>query len=381
MTTEIADSPKRPRPGRLQLRPARFDDYDRLVGLEATLNPGTLPRDDWQKLWLSSPIWPRLESWWPIGWVLETATGELVGCMGNLPLLYHFRGETLLAAAGRAWLVLPEHRAFGSAARLLREHFHQPRVDFVVDTSVSMEAGDRGGHLTNRVPVGDWKSIAYLITNYPAFSQRALRKLRVPFARALAWPAALGLRLKDVAMGKRLRTRRSAYAVEQIDGFDSRFDAFWNELLRQKSDILLAARDRETLSWHFAAGIRKGRVWIFTASRDDRLRAYCIVARKDFPGELSRVRLIDYQTIEPEADLLRPLLAAAVQRCVTEGIAVFDKPAIGLPAMRLFDECAPYRRTQPWPFWYRPVPPALAEALRNPNVWEPSEYDGDASIG
>jgi hypothetical protein len=49
--------------------------------------------------------------------------------------------------------------------------------------------------------------------------------------------------------------------------------------------------------------------------------------------------------------------------------------------MRTFDECAPYRRKQPWPFWYRSENPRLAAELCEPKYWEPTEYDGDASIG
>lgn len=93
------------------------------------------------------------------------------------------------------------------------------------------------------------------------------------------------------------------------------------------------------------------------------------------------MRLIDYQAIEPEADLLAGMLPAALRRCVTEGISVLSKSGLGLPAMRAFDETAPYRRKQPWPFWYRSENPALAEELREAKHWEPTEYDGDASIG
>ncbi len=125
--------------------------------LEANLSPETLPLDDWRALWLSNPLWPQVGSSWPIGWVLEIPTGELVGCVGNVPVLYHFRGERLIGATGRGWVVLPEHRAFGSSAKLLTEHFHQA-VDLVLDTSVSAQGVERSFYFASRIPAGDWGS-------------------------------------------------------------------------------------------------------------------------------------------------------------------------------------------------------------------------------
>jgi hypothetical protein len=375
-----AGRPKRERGPRPSLRPARFEDYDQLIRLEATLNPATLPPDEWRRLWLNHPLWPEIGSWWPIGWVIETPAGEIVGCMGNVPLRYHFRGERLLAATGRAWVVLPEHRSYGSALRLLTEHYQQPSIAFVLDTSVSQEGSERFSYRSNRIPAGDWEAIAYFVTGYSAFALRALQKLKIPLAQALAPAAGIGLRLKDAVFGNRLR-KHPAFAIEHADRFDSRFDGFWSELLRQKPETLLAARDSATLSWHFTMPMRKGRLWILTASRNNRLRAYCVFERKDSGQELRRMRLVDYQTIEPEADLLADLVAAALRRCVAEEVSVLDKSGLGLAKMRSFENSAPYRRKQPWPFWYKSADEAFARELRRPEIWEPTEYDGDASIG
>lgn len=370
---------ERARVPRPRVRLARFEDYDQIIALEATLNPDTLSRDDWRMLWLGNPLWPQVSAWWKIGWVLEIPNGEIVGCMGNLPTRYHFRGEHLMAASGRGWMVLPEYRAYGSARRLLEAHLHQPSVDFVLDTSVSQEASERFGFLAKHVPAADWETIAYFVTGYRAFAARALHKLKVPFAETLAPAGGIALNLRDTIFGKRF-SKHSAFTIEEAGGFDSRFDAFWAELLRQKSETVLAARDSATLSWHFAMPMRNSRLWILTASRNRQLRAYAIFERKDTGEELRRMRLVDYQTIEQDTDLLEDLLAAALRRCVAEDVCVLDKSGLGLAKMRVFDESAPYRRKQPWPFWYRVSNSAFADDLRQPQFWEPTEYDGDASI-
>lgn len=371
-------SPRRTRNPRTALRAARFEDYEQIVRLESTLHPVTLPFDEWRAIWVENPLWPRLRDSWPIGWVLESASGEIVGCMGNIPLEYHFRGEQLMVASGRAWVISPTHRAFGSAVRLLKEHFGQPTVDLVLDTSVSAEAVERCGHLSNKIPAGDWESVAFFITNHRAVAARVLKKMKVPLAGVLSPPAAIGLRLKDAVFAKQF-ARHPQFDIEEAAGFDSRFDDFWAELLQQKSQIVLSARDSATMSWHYASPLRKKRLWIYTASRNGKIRAYAIFERKDFGDELHRMRLVDFQTIE-DVDLLSDILAIALRRCVAEGVCVLDKSGIGLASMRIFDESTPYRRKQPWPFWYRTTNPSLVQDLRNPDHWEPTEYDGDVSL-
>lgn len=371
---------KRVRGPKPVLRTARFEDYDQLMRLEANLGPETLPHDDWLALWLKNPLWPQVGSSWPIGWVLEIPTGELVGAVGNVPVLYHFRGERLMGATGRGWIVLPNHRAYGSSSKLLHEHYHQP-VDLVMDTSVSSQGVETSYYFASRMPAGDWEAVAYFITGYRAFSARALRKLNVPLADTLAPFAGAGLQLKDGLFGKRFPKANPAFDIEATDRFDPSFDEFWNELLRQKPDIVLSARDSATLSWHFSVPMRKERLWVFTACRNRQLRAYGIFERKDDGKEPRRMRLIDYQTIEPEADLLADLLAAALRRCVAEGVCVLDMSGLGLQKMRSFEELTPYRRKQHWPFWYRTTNPELKEVLARPESWDPTEYDGDASLG
>jgi hypothetical protein len=363
---------------RLNLRPTHFEDYAQIVALEGPLNPQAPTPDEWRALWQGNPLWADVGNTWPIGWVLEGRDGRIVGSLGNIPLLYHFRGERLIGASGRGWVVEPEYRGF--ALWLLDERFHQPRVDVFMDTTISPLALEAFDEFAHRVPAGDWETIAYCIVDYRTFVARALQKINAPFAPALASPAAAGLRLKDALFGKALPRAVASVEIEAADRFDSRFDAFWHELLRQNSETLLAARDGATLSWHFATASRRQRVWILTASRNGRLRAYAIFKRAGGSEELSRMRLVDFQTLEPETDLLPSLLGAALRRCAHEGVCVLEKAGTGLNKTRDFERFAPYRRKQTWPTFYRAVDPALAVELRRPEVWDPSEFDGDASL-
>lgn len=378
MIAQVAPSAESAPPSPPHLRPARFDDYEKIVRLEESAGYFEISApNDWPAQWLGSPLWSRLGKNWPIGWVLETAAGEIVGSLGNLPLSYTFRGESVLVACGRAWIVAPAYRGF--ALWLVEEHNIQPSVSLLVNTSAGPMAFNTFNALWNRVPVGDWGTIPYRVVGYRSFATRALRKLHVPLAPVLAPPAGAALWLKDATFGKALSKARGSIVIETVDRFDSRFDTFWVELARQNRNTLMAKRDSATLSWHFAVPTRDRRLWIFTASKNNKLRAYCIVKRVGHTPDV-RMRLVDYQSIDRDVDLLSPLLDAVLRRCVSERVSLLDKPGLGVAKMAVFDEFAPYRKKQSWSFFYRAVDSDLGAALREPGVWDPSEYDGDASI-
>src|SRR5262249_11915493 len=218
-------------------------------------------------------------------------------------------------------------------------------------------------------------------TRYRAFARAALRIKAVPLPGLLAIPAAALLRLTDAFGVRPPLTLAASVVVERADAFDSRFDAFWAELVRRNASKLLGVRDCQTLSWHFAGPIRSGQAWIFTACRNHLLRAYCVLKRQDhLQSGLVRMRLVDYQNLESE-ELLPDLLRAALERCQADGIYALEHVGCDLPKMRSLDRCAPYRRRLPaWSFHYKAVDPALDAALRRPEVWDPSGFDGDASL-
>ncbi len=163
--------------------------------------------------------------------------------------------------------------------------------------------------------------------------------------------------------------------------FDVRFDVFWHELVRQNPEKLLADRSLAALAWHFGPAMRSGLLWIFTASKNKQVRGYCIVRREYSTPGVRRMRLVDYQSIEPEVDLLPCLLGAAVRRCSAEDFYVLENIGVGVPKMRAFEDYAPYRlRSDSWPFFYRAADPALHAELLQPGFWDPSSFDGDSSL-
>jgi hypothetical protein len=364
-----------------RLRTASLDDYPRIQLLESSHGLLTLSEQDWRNLWLTNPLRHRIGESWPIGWVLENEAGALVGSLTNVPSLYTYRGRALIAATGRAWVVEPEYRA--TALWLMDEYFNQEGADLFINNTVNSLAVDPFSEFgSSRIPLGDWETAPYWITGYRGFAATALRLTRTPLPGMLARPAAAALWLKDSLTVGAIPPHSKSATVAEACAFDARFDGFWDELVTRNPVRLLSLRDSQTLSWHFAASLRQGHVRIFTATLRGRLRAYCILKRQDHPPSgLRRMRLVDFQCLETEEDLLPGLLRAAMRCCGEEGIHVLEHVGGNLPKMRALDRYAPYRRKlAAWPFYYKAADPALDAELKEPLAWDPSAFDGDASL-
>lgn len=356
-----------------RIREASFDDYEKIAALQR--RNGLTPRTcaGWTALWEGNPAYrPGM----PLGWVVETAAGDVGGYIGNLPLEYRLDGREIRAITPYSWAADPAFRGYSLA--LLDRFVRQPGIDLIVCATANAAAGKvyRAFHF-DPVPAGHWDKSGFWITGYRGFSRSALRSAGVPFPRALAYPAAAALFVLDAIRGT--GAWRQDGELELCSSFDPRFDHFWRELQNQNCAKLLAVRTRETLEWHFGKALKAGNAWIVTASKGDRLVAYAILDRQDHPAlDLKRIRFVDFQALDGFDSLLPPALDRLVGYFRREGAHVIENTGCWLDQR---GAAAPYSRgMKSWAFYYKARDPNLARQLQNLSAWAPSSYDGDASI-
>jgi hypothetical protein len=361
----------------VQLRDARFQDYKAIAALEGSQGLISKPFDEWRRLWAGNPSFEEIGPRWPIGWVLEI-DDRIVGCLSNIPLSYTFRGRKLLVAAGRGWAVEEEYRSY--ALLLMDQYFNQENVDLFLNTTVNGKAAEAFSTFGSlRVPVGDWQTAAFAVTEHRGFAESALRIKGIQFPGLLSYPAGLGLFLKDRVLAKTLP--HTDIEVRLARDFDQRFAGFW-EILSQRSDNLLGGRSRETLKWHFGSALEKNNLWVVTAARNSNMDAYAVFQRRDEPEyRLKRMRMVDFQACEWHDHYCAALVQRAYDECRTQGIHVLEHVGCALERTRIFDKFAPYRRKLPgWSFFYLTRDEELAAQLAEPEAWAPSSYDGDSSL-
>ena len=271
--------------------------------------------------------------------MFEDDNGRIVGSVTNIPSAYRFAGAELLCGNGHCWAVLEPYR--GYATLLMDEYFSQDGPDLLVSAKVGANAAPIWGAYARRVPVGDWATAAYAITRYRAFARAALIRKGVPLAGALAPPAAAALRLKDALTPKALPEDPRSFEFCELDGFDARFDAFWRELVAQNPDRLLGIRDAAALRWHYGVPLRAGRLWVVAALRNGLIRAYCVLKQHHRPPDVRSMKIVDFQTVEPDTDLLPGLVKPALRRAAAQDCAFLEHHGCGLP------KCAGSRPSPP----------------------------------
>jgi len=365
-----------------KLREARFEDHSQIAALASRFDLHVESSPAWAHLWTNNPACRASQNKVPIGWVLDIGEGSIAGYLGNIPIAYELRGQRFVAATTRAWVVDTPYRSYSPL--LLATYFQQRNVDLFLSTTVNpLSEPAYCSFQSSRAPVGAWDRTLFWITHHRGFVASYLRKSNRAMAGSLSYPLSAGLFLRDATMRSRL-PKTSALTVQPCAAFDDRFQPFWESLKTKKSDILIADRSQDALDWHFKFALQQNRAWIYTVEGNSGLLAYSVFLRHDFHQVgLTRMRLADFQCVDPEKslDILTAMLATAIDRCRKESIHMFELVGATPALEKKLAAYSPHRRSLgSWLFYYKAKHPGLAQDLKNPDVWEPSLFDGDSSL-
>lgn len=366
-----------------KLRQARFEDHPQIVALASRFELHVETYPGWAHLWADNPAFREIKDAFPMGWVLENDEGAIAGYLGNVPMNYEFEGKSLLAATTRAWVVDTPYRSYSPL--LLGTYFQQPNVDLFLSTTVNSRSAPAYQIFEGiRVPQGAWDRTLFWITHYQGFMESFLRQRGGAMTKPLSYPLAAGVFLRDSIAGNHLTAKEREAEVVSCRAFDDRFEAFWVDLRKKKSNVLLAVRSQEALEWHFKFALQQNRAWIYTVEGNSGLAAYSIFLHHDYPPiGLTRVRLVDFQCLDQESapHLLMAMLQAAMTRCRQESIHMLELVGLSPALEKTLERASPHRRPlSSWLYFYKAGNPVLAQRLSNSAVWEPSLFDGDSSL-
>jgi len=367
----------------IKFREAQFSDYEQISALQARNGLGTKTREQWEHLWLGNPLYQKMERW-PIGAVGENQRGELVAYTASIPLSYHFGTREVSAVTGWGMAVDPPYR--GHTIFLMRRVLHPRTADLFIDASARPTVARIIERIAprlpgcGRVPASNWGSASFWITNYRGFAGSFIRAKGLPAISLYA--AAPAVWLKDKLTRSNSWPDTAGPEVEVHSEVDERFDVFWEELKKAYPHRLLATRSREVLYWHFKYPLASGRAWLLTVSDKSRILAYGVFWRQDNKEvNLTRVRLLDFQTVNGDMQLVVPMLKWAFAKCRREGIHMLESYGLREDKQMVIDDLAPHRRRLPaWAFFYGTFNKELGQRLQDPSVWDPSHFDGDASL-
>jgi hypothetical protein len=355
------------------IRTATFDDYDVICGVLRRNGMSSRTYEAWTHLWLENPIYPECRAF-PIGHILQNEKAEAVGTSTVFPIGYSYNGERIRATAVGAWVVDPAYR---SQSLLMTVEFLNVPADLVLDTTASPQASKvMQAFGLHRMPVAWFDEQLCWILNYRRFAASTLlKKGYSSMPSVVASAGGLGLGAADTIRGRRPRKITTpGFTVELANGFDARFDAFWNEL-RRTPGRLLRIRDAASLKWAF--GTRDH--WILTAQKNGRLAGWAVLLREDRPKyRLRRLQVADLQALDDDPGCVRALFGGAVQFGRQADVDVLEVTGFNRPKRAVFEDLAPYRwRLGNWPYFYKAAQTDLDAALSRPEAWDPTIRDGD----
>ena len=238
------------------VREANFEDREAVRSLQKRAGYSVAPRDNWPWLWTDNPVWARTDPKPKIGWVLD-AEGEIVGYLGNIPILCRYGEKTLVAVASSGFTVDLGYRGYGLL--LSAAFFKQSGVDIFLNTSAN-EVVAKINQRFKAVPLPqkDYDKILFWILRPQPFIAAALRS--VGFNSTLAWFASnvsAPILYTDIAIRNRKpqREKSGLQTPEEIRFIDiseigPEFDDLWSRKIKEESR-LLSYRTAEVLRWHF----------------------------------------------------------------------------------------------------------------------------------
>ena len=363
-----------------KVRGTKFEDYEQIAALGERYGIRRRSSDEWRSFWAGNPAYRDLKSEWSIGWVIEDADRQIVASVENIPFWYYFGGRKILAASGRAQVAAPPYRS--AVQWLLNKVINQPGVSLYLNATMSETAlPSFSAFNCPRVPAGRWDESAFWILGYRGLSKSFLAGRNYPAPALLSFPVSMAVRARDLLAPSPVR--ESDVEVQDCGGFDDRFEMFWEELKGKNPHVLLGARSRETLEWHFKHASLARRLWIAAVADGPRLAAYGIFLRKDNPElGLKRIRFVDFQAADGSNALLAAVIAWALERCRAEGIHILESIGRWLDNPEFMKAFHPHRRKlSVWSFYYQANEPKLAKSLEAREAWRAaSSFDGDASL-
>lgn len=375
-TSQPRSAPTKSPQAASDIREATFADYEPIAALILRNGLGIKSREEWEHLWTNNPAYKRTRNW-PIGWVVQDGP-KIVGFLGNIPVSYQFKGHEILASSLHAFALDSTHRGLGLLL-LNRLWESAEEVEYFVGSTANLNSSKVLDRLeVSRIPVGDWENSAFWITNYGGFASSAISRKAWPHSLAsLASPA---LEIYDKVA--KTPWPRQTLELNRNRQLDSRFDTFWQERLRAYPTHFLANRSRDVLDWHFRYSLAQNRAWVVTHEVNSCVRAYAIFQRQDYPDiNLKRVRLVDFQALPDANDALSSMLAWGLNECRAHGIHMLEAFGFRPEKQQIINRLAPHRRKLAgWMYFHKIVSPTLQQELQDPSVWDPSQFDGDASL-
>jgi hypothetical protein len=366
----------------VSLREAQFSDFDQVSAMNQRLGQGADSLENWQRLWRDSPAL-RDGRTSRIGWVLEAA-GQIVGFLGNIPLLCEFQNTTLAASATCRLAVEPLYRS--STLLLVTSFFRQKDVDLFLDTTATPAAGKIVTALRAvPIPQPDYGKVLFWVLQPRKFMTTVFGKVGVSGALASAGSAiaSVALQCEMAIRGRTPKANSQPFSVKEVsvNEIGPEFARFWTEAM-DASPRLFGKRSPEIMRWHFDLPGSARIARVLACYHSERLAGYAIVRHEPASRDGAQRSLIADLMVHPQNDsVVDTLLCAAHSSAYRAGSEVLE--VLGFPRhiRERLQKWQPYSRNYPAnPYFFKARDKSLQPQLANEDAWYACPFDGDTTL-
>jgi hypothetical protein len=364
---------------KVSVREAEFSDFPEVSALGKRLGQGPDSVENWQRLWLENPAIQSGNAPARIGWVLE-ASGEVVGFLGSIPLLYEYEGKSLVASTTCRFAVDPAHRA--SSHLLMTSFLRQKDVDLLLNTTATPSAGKIMNALkAAELPQRSYGTVLFWVLNARQFVKVVLKKVGL----YSVFYGVGGMLLKTESVVRRrmpsLRSRQHEILGFDIDKLGEDFDQFC-AIQVHTTKRLMACRSGEIMRWHFCPPQGRRPAKVFCAYSETKLVGY-VVVRSDVDESvgLRRSIIADLVVKNDDPAIVQSLIMAAHESATESGSFILELMGFPSAIRDAVTKWNPYSRQYPsCPFFFKAPNKTIQEKLLSENEWYASPYDGDATL-
>ena len=353
-----------------RVRPAGFEDLEAILAVStrnglSSFDPETV-RDWWER----HPYREAYEGI-PIGWVLETAGGDVVGTFSNVHLMCSLDGRPVKAVVAGSWAVDPEYR--NSSMLLAMAFLSQRGADVCLNGSASVAASRVFTAMrVSRIPSPDYDLSFLWVTDGTAFARAVFRKKGLQAPHVLGAIAGTWFNLRRLAHRK---PDSPEFELKRLDAFGEAFDAFWGAV-EGAGGKLRAVRNSEALSWRFHHELRSNRLVVLGYVRNETLYGYVVLreSTREHLG-LRQYLIMDLQTLPGWEHLIANLIREAV-RVGRGSVHAVEMQGWSNEKRAVAGQLGPYSYRYPvWPCFYKAMSSELRSALDSPDRWDASPFD------
>lgn len=250
----------------MKLEKLTLKDYEQVKNLTKKCGLSFLKKDDWKNIWKKNPFILSSQKDWVFGWKLVDQNSQIVGAIHNIPFVFYFKNEKILAAICGNWVVDNKYRSLSLSLRSA----------FLNQKDISLYITNTANEISEKVMEAfrAKKILQYEYINRKIF---ILNKKKTIFNYIKKFSFKRNLIL-DIKNFKNSLFKKINLDINEKFVLSNSFDKDFNDLNEdlKKIEILYSSKSQEWLLWKYSRLINTNELWVIKNYNNKKLTGFLV---------------------------------------------------------------------------------------------------------